>query len=659
MHVDSRSEIILKLGRNRRLAHATLFRDRHPDTTPDFHYEIIDAFHSTHPRVVTMAFRGGAKSTIAEEAITIEACYHQFQFAMLLGENRDRAVERLRAIKYEMEYNELIHAAYGNLVGATWNEDEVVLSNGARIMAFGMDQSLRGVKHVHMRPDRLYCDDIESEDTTKTPEARAAVMRKFFRVVLPLLDPRARVRILGTPLERDALIVKLLKTPHWFAQTFPIEYKHRVTGERVATWPSRFSLQAIDDLRAQYTEVGQLGAFMQEYMLETDDASRKKFDESMFHSSSVVRAWQPTMAVYDPARTAKVATSATTGHVVGSWIGAKLHIWEADGRFLLPDEIINDMFRVNEEYSPIAIGVEADGLNEFIMQPLRHAQTARRQIIPVRALKAPKGKLQFIESLQPFFKAGDIVFCKELPELRRQLLDFPTGRIDAPNALAYFLVMRPGVPMYDGFNHNNVIDDARPIAGSSLWLAVNVDKGYFTAVLGQFVDGALRVLRDWVREGDAALFGEVLAEAQMLCGRKPSIVAPPRHWVSYDTHGLLPAITKVQQSATQGGADTAGRAEIRRRLQLVVRQQPAVLISSDARWTLNAFSGGYCRAVTKHGMPQEAAEEGYYRTLCEGLESAAALLQIGSDDDTSDRNYAYNDRGVRYLTALPGRGHGG
>jgi hypothetical protein len=44
-----------------------------------------------------------------------------------------------------------------------------------------------------------------------------------------------------------------------------------------------------------------------------------------------------------------------------------------------------------------------------------------------------------------------VIFAKPLPDLQAQLLSFPTGEIDAPNALAYALRMKPGAPMYDDF----------------------------------------------------------------------------------------------------------------------------------------------------------------------------------------------------------------
>jgi hypothetical protein len=60
-----------------------------------------------------------------------------------------------------------------------------------------------------------------------------------------------------------------------------------------------------------------------------------------------------------------------------------------------------------------------------------------------------RGKIDFIRSLQPFFQAREVTFCKALPELESQFRSFPKGAIDGPNALAYALKMRPGLVIYD------------------------------------------------------------------------------------------------------------------------------------------------------------------------------------------------------------------
>jgi len=96
----------------------------------------------------------------------------------------------------------------------------------------------------------------------------------------------------------------------------------------------------------------------------------------------------------------------------------------------------------------VVIGVERDGLEEWVLQPLRHEQLRRGIIVPIQGYKAPRGKLAFIAALQPFLNAGEITFAKDMAALK-QFLSFPTGKIDFVNALAFALLMRPGQPIYE------------------------------------------------------------------------------------------------------------------------------------------------------------------------------------------------------------------
>src|SRR4051812_48480218 len=117
MDDNAKQEVILKLGRDRRLAHNVLFRRRHPDETPEFHLDMIDLWRSSDPRVLIMALREGAKSTVGEEEIILDACYQSFHNAIIVGETFDRAADRLRAIKHELEYNDFLIELFGGMKG--------------------------------------------------------------------------------------------------------------------------------------------------------------------------------------------------------------------------------------------------------------------------------------------------------------------------------------------------------------------------------------------------------------------------------------------------------------------------------------------------------------------------------------------------------------
>lgn len=655
---DLRASILQKMQRNPRLAHQTLFRHRHPNTTPAFHWEIIDLWHSDNKRVLIKAFRGAAKSSIAEEAVCIQAAFRQFKNAIVLGETYERAVERLRAIKHEFETNEYIEELFGRLVGDTWSEGKIILSNGAIIQAFGRGQSLRGSKHLDMRPDRAFIDDFENEESVATEEALRKSMRWLMSVVMPAMDrPRMKIRINGTPLHPSAVIEQLSVDPVWTTRTYPIEHID-ADGERAATWPDRFPLNAIDELKASYQRLGLLDNYAQEYMCKAEDITQKVFTSEMFRVEPTVRTWQAVYAMYDPARTVK-STSASTGKAVWSWINNRMIVWETAAGMWKPDEIIADMFDTDARYQPIVTGVEKDGLEEFIMQPLRHEQVRRQHAIPIRAMKAPKGKLDFIKGLQPFFKAREIIFVNAMPDAVAQFLSFPNDRIDIPNALAYALMLRPGMPMYDGFTMANVTDEVPVVAGEPRFLAINSTAQVTTAVLVQFYQGGMRVIQDWVREGDAGSnLGNIVREASLGAGgsrdrpAKLRVFAGPAHFSNYDAIGLRAAARRVPCDVGLGGNESDGREEIRALFTRLTRGLPAVLISSQARWTLNALSGGYCREVTKDGALSALAADGPYKVLMEGLESFAALMKssiVSAEDQPV--NYAYTSDGRRFISS--------
>lgn len=649
---DPKDDAILKLGRNRHLAHQVLFGHRHPDATPEFHREVISLWHSPAPKALVMAFREGGKSTIAEEAFIIGACYKLFRNAIIVGSTEKRACERLRAVKHEIETNELLQSLFGYQVGKVWNEAEVILNNGTRIIAAGRGQSLRGTKHLHYRPDFCFCDDIEDKEHVTTPEARDATQAWFMEELLPCLDKNARIRMNATPLDKDSLPMRVRRWDAWQTRVYPIEFIDP-QGDRQATWPARYPLDWIDTKRKEYEDAGDPEGYAREYMCVAEDPRAKIFTSAMFRVEPRVHTWQPVYAMYDPARTTK-ATSATTGWCVWSWVANRLIVWDGGGELWKPDQLINHIFETNDKYSPVEIGVEEDGLNEFILQPLRHAQLQRNTLIPLRALKAPRGKIGFIEGLQPFFLAGEVSFAKELQTLTQQFLSFPTGRIDGPNALAYAPRMRPGVVVYENFSAANVADDLATRSRIPIWLCLNASQGLTTAIAVQLVDGALHVLEDYVREGDPGQVLESMVTAATLSLGPVRLVAGDRHYGGWDHLGLRGAVARLPAELRHGGSETVGRDEIRALLQRQVRGAPALRVATRAHWTLNAFSAGYARAVDKRGVVQEEARDGVYRTLMEGLEAFTALMKIGTLSDSTP-NVRVTEGGQIYVSALPSK----
>jgi hypothetical protein len=663
--LTDRDTAIAYLGRDRLAAHQILFRHRHPDVTPEFHRRITALWHSRLPRGLVMAFREAGKSTIAEEAIIVMALLREFKNGVIIGENEARAADRLAAIKYELAMNEQIRSLFGDQIGEVWGYAKIILRNGTIIQALGRRQEVRGMKHLDTRPDLLFGDDLESKEHVRDAAARHDTLQWLFAEVMPALDKNARVRIQATPLDREALPMTIAGMPAWGPERpqgwkvlkFPIKYRSGGAGDDDAwtsSWPGRYPLSWIDGREAEMYRLGLHHDFMREYMCEAEDPARKIFTAGMFHVVPRVHVWQPTFAFYDPARTA-TETSSSTGWAVWSWIANRLVVWDGGGGVWKPDEIIDHIFKINNTFGPVQIGVERDGLEEFLLQPIRQEMIKRGVILPLLPVKAPKGKGDFIEGLQPFFNAGEVEFAKDIPELRAQFLSYPTGRIDGPNALAYCQVMRPGQPIYENFANWHAVESLPKWDRIPIWLALNATQGLTTGVLCQLRDGALYVLADFVREGDpGAALEKIYNAARLEADRDIRCIAGKQHFEQYDIVGLRGAMARLPQELRRGGPELDGREVIRGLLQRTERGLPCVAVAHAARWTLNGFACGYAREVTPAGVVRDAARPGIYRVLMEGLECFAGLLKIGMIEDDKPARYRYTATGERYKTILPG-----
>lgn len=652
---DSRQQALYRLHRDRRLAHRIIFAAGHKNRTPPFHEEMIRFLHGNHRNVCIIGFRGSAKSTLAEEAVVIRAAFREFRHCLIVGSSFDRAAERLHAIRRHLEKNETLLDLFGSLRGAPWGDDKLELSTGVTIQALGRGQALRGTKTESIRPDLIVCDDIEDLETVKTPEGREKIQGWFFSELLPAGDdPSLMVRVLANDMHPECLANKLKPATSGFTvRVYPWEFKDPDTGERTATWEDRFPLKAIDERRRQLYGLGRAAEYEREYMCHSESPEGKPFKPEMRKVEPQIRTWQAVYSMKDPAR--KVgAGAAMTGSATWSWIANRLIVWDMWARPLMPDQIIDSLFTEYEQYHPVSQGFEEDGLNEWALQPIRQEQAKRGMMLPLRPLRAPKGKLDFIKGLQPYFNAREIIFASEFPEAWAQFLGFPTGFIDAPNALAYALRMRPGAPIYDGFTQQNIAEGLRPQVSRPVYLALNATPALLTGVLVQYLDGALRVYSDWVREGDpGAMLPDLLREATLEAGRNVTLLCPPHHFDRFNNFGLVQAARRVPVEI-RPAAQSGGQEEVRRLLGVQARGMPALLVASGATWTLNAMAGGYARALLKGGQLADFAEEGPYRVLTEGLESLCGLMGASmGDDEDGGPNYATSASGKRYLTARP------
>lgn len=658
MSVDAQRELILALGRDPVQAHTFLFPHRHTDPLTSAHIDFIEWFHSDEEQVEFEGFRGFGKSTLAEEGVIIKALYKRFKNALVISATSDLSVEHLATIATELLSNERINTIFGEQTGDEWSAEKIVLANGVALQAISKGQKMRGTRHKEDRPDFLYIDDVEDDEDVREPKARSKTRQWFFRKLLPACAPPGhyQARVLGTDLDPESLLSEL-KRSGWVARKYPLLYLGD-DGKEHPTWPARFPREVCERIRDSYMRRGAMRDFDIEYQCQVDRPQDKAFAPEMIRVHPHVRTWQAVYQMWDPARTVN-ESSADTGYAAWSWIGPKLVIWDAYGRKMMPDAIVNAIYQEAEGFDPIWVGVEEDGLNQWLMQPLRQKALHLGRALPIRGVKAPPGKISFIKGLQPFFMAREVEFAKDLPELKQQLLNFPKPPIDIPNALAYALRLRPGAPIYDEFGSRHMTEDMRAMPREPLWLALNAAGGLVSGVLVQSIDGALRVYKDWVMEGDPqSVIHRIVTNAVMEAGQNVRIVCGAVHYDRHNNAGLVQAVKALPAEPWQGTKPEQGRAYLRSILTREHQHMPMLQVNQGARWTANGLAGGFSRALMKGNIMSDVPEEGMYRVVIEGLEAFCGRLAFWLDDDDNRDNetgIAYTSDGRRYRSAIRAR----
>jgi hypothetical protein len=310
---------------------------------------------------------------------------------------------------------------------------------------------------------------------------------------------------------------------------------------------------------------------------------------------------------------------------------------------LRPDGIIDLIFKLDERFNPVFIAIDKTGLEEFIMQPLRYEMAKRGRLLPVVPAKNPRNKLDFIRSLQPFISAGEIKLCKPMPQLQTQLLNFPSGKIDTLNALAYLLQLHPGEPVYQNFSHLDHIV-ASPLAELPRnWPVVYCLNSSATETAGAVITLLRRkiaVLADAVVEGAPVSSGiQCLDALRLQAGLTGRVILPKKHFARYETLGLRASLMVAKEAPGMGADPQKGRVDVQERLDT-----RRLEVSSDATFTLRALTCGYA-----YDKDSREPRKNFYATLMEAIESAVPVLRY--DSDREDGNYAYTPEGKRYLTS--------
>jgi len=419
------------------------------DSAPvaDFHRTMWEeACDETKKRCAWAAPRNHAKSTAITFSFAMAAIEFRFRDHILIASDSEtQAVHQLKEIKNEFYENEEMRADFGFRAFVKDTETEIILefSDGylVRILARGSEQRLRGLKWRGKRPNLILGDDLEFDEIVANPERLKKFKDWFFKQLLPSGSKDCLVRIVGTILAFNSLLMDLIGDPGW---TTHLWAAHESFDDFTnILWPGRWPEKDLRDERQVFINQGKADAYSQEYLNQPIAEGNSFFErEDMLDIPfQHYRDWET-----NPGRRPKnfyasvdfaVSTRTHADRSVIS-IGTldsdqNLDIVDVRKGRWNPNELVDQLFKAHEEYAPETWFVESGTILKALGPFLNEEMGRRNCFLSMHLMVPSKDKVTRAKSIQARIKAGRVRFDKSADwydDIEQEMLQFPRGAHD-------------------------------------------------------------------------------------------------------------------------------------------------------------------------------------------------------------------------------------
>ncbi len=412
--------------------------------------------------------RGFAKTTLIGIGIMLWLIeYQECKFPLYVSETALHAEQQLRNVKNELEHNERLRLIFGNVkpdrsASGKWTDKFFETTTGICCAARGRGGQVRGMNVNGQRPDRVLCDDLEDEESISTPEQRRKAVSWFYKAlkpVIPRLDPNAQIMVLGTLLHKECLLMTLANDPDWTTVRFGA-----IDRNGNPLWALMMDLASIDREKISYTKVGQLAGFYMEFLSVVRNDDTAKFKERYIHHKQPKDEIIARAICIDPAISEKIDADGSSIAVVGMTAGGILPVLESWYKVgATPREQVDKYFEFELQYNCTHHGVEGIAYQSALIHLLREEMYRKGRYFEIDNIShGIKKDERILGVLQPRYAAGYVIHTRVFAALEAQLLEFPQGKKDAPDALAMAITLLDPVAACAADPDKDLADDVYP-----------------------------------------------------------------------------------------------------------------------------------------------------------------------------------------------------
>jgi hypothetical protein len=420
----------------------------------------LAAIHlSVSDRMLFIMPRGVSKTTLLNGHNLREIARHEAPFMVYLSESATHSQTQLLNIKREIESNALYCSVFGEKKPERsdpekWSQTMLQTTDGIVVTAQGRGGQVRGQNVGGRRPSDIILDDVEDTESVKTEEQRAKALnwlKSDVEQALPQIgNERGRIVMLGTILSADAMLPTLAKTPEWLSVVFGA-----IDPDGDMLWDHYMTREAYEKKKVSFARLRKGHLFNMEFMstIKVDDEDAD-FQERFFkyapHTVDQFKELPGRAICVDPAISEKKDSDYTAFAVVGMTESGQIHIQDIYlERGMTPRRQVDKYFELHFAYDCNKHGCETVAYQKALQHLIQEEMFRRGKTFGPRAYfeiePVVHGNLDKITRIRgilaPRYAAGYISHNQIFAEYESQLLDFPNGKKDGPDAVAMAITL--------------------------------------------------------------------------------------------------------------------------------------------------------------------------------------------------------------------------
>jgi predicted phage terminase large subunit-like protein len=425
-----------------------------PKPIPAHHDEIWDLCTSDNAQIAIAAPRGSAKSTcVTFSYILASVLFEEQNHILIISANEELAAGFLHNIKIELQENEILknHPTLGIKRFIKERETEIIVEKKTgfrfRILVKGAEQRMRGINWERKRPSLVVADDLEDEELVSSEMRREKFRRWFFGVVKPIIRDGGKIRVVGTVMHMDSLLMRLMPpikselTINEPLRLFSPEkrawksvlYRAHDEDFKHLLWPEMYPEKKLRAIRQDFAEQGMLDVYGQEYLNNPIDETTAYFRREDFlpMRPEDFQKKKTYYAAGDLAITENKRSAFTALGVGGIDSDGILHLEDVRRGRWDSLEISDEIFSIANRYDIDIFRLESENIQRSIgpfLYKRMQEEGKHGKYINLDAKPPTKDKLARAQAIRARMRAGKVRFNKEAywyADFEEELLHFP------------------------------------------------------------------------------------------------------------------------------------------------------------------------------------------------------------------------------------------